>query len=93
MADGDAGVVIKDGRCEPADQDALFGQCLGRLCRFPEPSRSAAEATKALAGQGILIRRFASPIFHDYARITIGHEQELRRAVTALEAFLRQAAA
>lgn len=63
------------------------------LVRFPDTGRSAAEATKALAGQGILIRRFASPIFDDYARITIGHEQELRRAVTALEAFLRQAAA
>jgi histidinol-phosphate aminotransferase len=73
---------------EPVPSQANFV-----LVRFPDPGHSAADATQALAAQGILIRRFASPIFEDFARITIGHAGDLQRAVTALEAFLGKAAA
>lgn len=68
---------------EPVQSQANFV-----LVRFPGPAHSAKGATDALADDGILIRRFASPLFADYARITIGHESQLRRAVTALQGFL-----
>lgn len=74
--------LIKLG-LEPLPSQANFV-----LVRFPNPGLSAAAATEALAAKGILIRRFASPLFDGYARITIGHEHELQFALNALSTFL-----
>lgn len=71
---------------EPVPSQANFV-----LVRFPDPSRSAAAATRALAARGILIRRFAAPIFDEYARITIGKERELHTALAALAEFMAPA--
>jgi len=63
------------------------------LVGFPDPARPAAHAAQALRGQGIAVRRFASPAFDACLRITIGPEPDLRRCLAALRASLMAPAA
>jgi histidinol-phosphate aminotransferase len=68
--------------------DPVQSQANFVLVRFADRAHSAKAASDALAEEGILIRRFASPLFEDYARITIGRESELRRALDAVRRFV-----
>lgn len=58
------------------------------LVKFPDPHKSAAAATDALRAAGIAVRRFGSPAYRDYIRITIGLPEELAACVFAIAAFL-----
>ncbi|MFU0507048.1 pyridoxal phosphate-dependent aminotransferase [Pseudaminobacter sp. NGMCC 1.201702] len=58
------------------------------LVRFPDPHRSAAAASDALRARGIAVRRFGSPAYRDYIRITIGLPDELDACVSAIASFL-----
>ncbi|WP_170415915.1 pyridoxal phosphate-dependent aminotransferase [Ruegeria atlantica] len=58
------------------------------LVHFPDPEKSAEAADLFLRGQGIAVRRFASPAYREYIRITIGHRHELQAARDGLAAFL-----
>ena len=58
------------------------------LVRFDDPARSAQAADRELRQGGIAVRRFASPAYDDYIRITIGHPGDLRATVNALSRFL-----
>jgi len=48
----------------------------------------ALEATKYLRNHGVAIRRFASPAYHDCARITVGLESEQDYALNLLEQWI-----
>jgi histidinol-phosphate aminotransferase len=63
-------------------------QCNFILVRFDDPAKSAAEASRYLAERGIVVRRFNSPDYRDYVRITVGHEHEMHAVADALGAFL-----
>ena len=84
-----------------AEAKAAFGDRLRRLglhvaasetnfvlVRFDDPARPAAAAWKYLRSLGIATRRFASPAYNDYVRITLGLERELARTADALADFL-----
>jgi len=58
------------------------------LIRFPDPAKSAEAVDHFLRQRGIAIRRFASPAYRDYIRITVGHPHELRAARDGIAAFL-----
>ena len=58
------------------------------LVHFPDPARSAEACDSALRQKGIALRRFASPAYKDYVRITIGHAHEIKAARDAIAAFL-----
>lgn len=58
------------------------------LVRFPDPHKGAAAASDALRAAGIAVRRFASPAYRDYMRITIGLPDELDACVSAISSFL-----
>ena len=58
------------------------------LVHFPDPGRSAKAATGALLQDGIAVRRFASPAYADYLRITIGHMNDLKAARDGISSFL-----
>lgn len=58
------------------------------LVHFPNQERSAGAATQALRQQGIAVRRFASPAYGDYLRITVGHMSDLQIARDAIARFL-----
>ena len=58
------------------------------LVGFPDPSRTAEAADAALRMRGIAVRRFASPAYRDYIRITIGRPDELRACVDVIHSFL-----
>lgn len=59
------------------------------LVEFSDPGKSASAVDAALRQKGIAIRRFASPAYAEYIRITIGHPQELQAVVTGITAFLK----
>ncbi len=59
------------------------------LVHFPDATRSAEACDRALRQRGIAIRRFASPAFMDYIRITIGHSHEIKASRDAIETFLK----
>jgi histidinol-phosphate aminotransferase len=61
------------------------------LVRFDNPTRPAAAADKYLRSLGIATRRFASPAYVDYVRITLGLERELARTAEGLAAFMDSA--
>ncbi|MCV2866368.1 aminotransferase class I/II-fold pyridoxal phosphate-dependent enzyme [Defluviimonas sp. WL0075] len=58
------------------------------LVKFPNPEKTAEAADAALRARGISVRRFASPAFHDFIRITIGRPEELRACVAVISSFL-----
>ncbi|WP_298854127.1 histidinol-phosphate transaminase [uncultured Ruegeria sp.] len=58
------------------------------LVHFRDPKRSARAVDRYLRGQGIAVRRFASPAYDEYIRITIGHRHELQAAQDGIAAFL-----
>lgn len=62
------------------------------LVKFPDADHAASAADAALRARGIAIRRFASPAFRDYIRITIGRPDELQQCVAAISAFLKEKA-
>jgi len=62
------------------------------LVKFPDADHAASVADAALRARGIAIRRFASPAFRDYIRITIGRPDELQQCVAAISAFLKEKA-
>jgi histidinol-phosphate aminotransferase len=62
------------------------------LVKFPDADHAASAADAALRARGIALRRFASPAFRDYIRITIGRPDELQQCVAAISAFLKEKA-
>ncbi|WP_424830310.1 pyridoxal phosphate-dependent aminotransferase [Ruegeria sp.] len=58
------------------------------LVHMPDPEKSAAAADMALRQKGIAVRRFASPAYQDYIRISIGHRHELKAARDGIASFL-----
>lgn len=60
------------------------------LVQFPDPDRSAEAVDVYLRGEGIAVRRFASPAYADYIRISIGHPNELKAARDGIAKFLRE---
>ncbi len=58
------------------------------LVHFPNPDRSAEAVDHALRRKGIAVRRFASPAYKDYIRITIGLPHELKAARDGIAGFL-----
>ena len=59
------------------------------LIKFPDPDKSAVDVDHFLRQKGIAVRRFASPAYQDYIRITIGHQSELQAAVAGISEFLK----
>ncbi len=58
------------------------------LVRFPDPDRSAAAVEGYLKARGVLVRRFASPAYTDYIRITLGLPRENTVCADGIGAFL-----
>ena len=58
------------------------------LVKFSDPHKSAAAASDALRAEGIAVRRFGTPTYQDYIRITIGLPEELDACVSAISSFL-----
>ena len=58
------------------------------LVKFPNPDLTAAAACDALRAGGIAVRRFGSPAYRDFIRITIGLPDELAACVAAVASFL-----
>lgn len=58
------------------------------LVNFPDANRSAKSAHEYLRQNGIAVRRFASPAFDDYIRITIGYDRDLRATRDCISNFL-----
>ena len=58
------------------------------LVHFPGAKKSANAAELFLRQDGIAVRRFASPAYRDYIRITIGHQRDLRVARDGVAKFL-----
>jgi|TARA_B110000093_G_scaffold167591_1_gene193931 histidinol-phosphate aminotransferase len=58
------------------------------LVYFPDANRSAKSAHEYLRQNGIAVRRFASPAFDDYIRITIGYDRDLKVTRNCLFNFL-----
>ncbi|MEO1192044.1 MAG: histidinol-phosphate transaminase [Pseudomonadota bacterium] len=58
------------------------------LVRFTDPAKSAAEAERHLAGQGILVRHMAAYGLPEALRITIGQQAEMEVVLDALRDFL-----
>lgn len=58
------------------------------LVQFPDPRKSAEAVDRFLRQRGVAVRRFASPAYRDYIRITIGHRHELQAARDGIAAFL-----
>ena len=58
------------------------------LVYFPDTNKSAKSAHEYLRQNGIAVRRFASPTFDDYIRITIGYDRDLRVTRNCLSNFL-----
>ena len=61
------------------------------LVNFPDPEKSAIAVDHALRQRGIAIRRFASPAYHNYIRITIGQPSELKLVRDEIANFLNGA--
>lgn len=59
------------------------------LVHFPDPEKSAEAVDHALRQQGIAVRRFASPAYKEYVRLTIGQRQELIAARDGIARFLK----
>jgi histidinol-phosphate aminotransferase len=59
------------------------------LAEFPNSNRSAEDVDTALQQHGIAIRRFASPAFKNYIRITIGRPEDLQECRNVIERFLQ----
>ncbi len=62
------------------------------LVHFPDPENGAEAADRFLRQRGVAVRRFASPAYHEYVRITIGYPHEMRAARDAIAAFLDRGA-
>ena len=58
------------------------------LVHFPGSDKSAEAADHFLRQKGIAIRRFASPAYKEYIRITVGQPQELKAVRDAIAQFL-----
>lgn len=58
------------------------------LVKFPGPEKTAEAADSALQAGGIAVRRFASPAYRNYIRITIGRPEELRACVAVISSYL-----
>ena len=58
------------------------------LVHFPHEDKSAEAVDRFLRQRGIAVRRFASPAYSDYIRITIGYPHELQAARDGIAAFL-----
>ena len=58
------------------------------LVHFPDPKKSAEAADHALRQRGIAVRRFASPAYREYIRITVGHPHEMRLVRDGIADFL-----
>ncbi|WP_170765077.1 pyridoxal phosphate-dependent aminotransferase [Ruegeria lacuscaerulensis] len=58
------------------------------LVHFHNPEKSAEAVDHALRQQGIAARRFASPAYKDYIRLTVGQSQELKAARDGIAQFL-----
>lgn len=61
------------------------------LVPFEDPQKTAIEADAFLTARGIVARRFASAIFSNCMRFTIGREEEMIAAGDALEEFVKGA--
>ncbi|MDU8944114.1 pyridoxal phosphate-dependent aminotransferase [Ovoidimarina sediminis] len=59
------------------------------LVQFPDAGKPARLADQFLRRKGIAVRRFASPAYEDYIRISIGFPHELRAVRDGIAAFLR----
>lgn len=68
--------------------DVIPSQANFILVHFPDAERSAEAADAALRQNGIAIRRFASPAYKDYIRISIGHSHELSATRDGIAEFL-----
>lgn len=62
------------------------------LMKFPDPGKNAASASDALRASGIAVRRFGSPAYRDFIRITIGLPDELAACVAAIGSFFESRA-
>ena len=84
----------RDGRAWLSEQLSALGleivpsQTNFVLAGFADPDKSAEAADRHLRAAGIAIRRFPSPAFRNYLRITLGRRAELARVVDVLKAFL-----
>ncbi|MGI9388441.1 MAG: pyridoxal phosphate-dependent aminotransferase [Boseongicola sp.] len=58
------------------------------LIHLPNPDRSAVALDGSLRRNGVALRRMASDAYHDYIRISIGFEHELKRTVELISSFL-----
>lgn len=58
------------------------------LVQFPDPDRSAEAVDQFLRQKGIAVRRFASPAYKEYVRITIGLPHELKAVRDGIADFL-----
>lgn len=58
------------------------------LLAFPDPEQTASGAASALLKRGIAIRRFTAPAYDHCLRMTIGFEDNLREAESALAEHL-----
>lgn len=76
------------GQLENLGLEVVPSQANFLLVKFSDPHRSAAAASDALRARGIAVRRFGSPAYRDYIRITIGLPEELAACVGAIAAFL-----
>ncbi len=61
------------------------------LVHFPDPEKSAEAVERFLRLKGIAVRRFASPAYKDYIRITIGQSHELTAVRDGIAEFLEGA--
>ncbi len=68
--------------------DVIPSQANFVLVHFPDGNKSAEAAKRALLQHGIAVRRFASPAYKDYLRITVGHMHELKIARDGIAKFL-----
>jgi histidinol-phosphate/aromatic aminotransferase/cobyric acid decarboxylase-like protein len=58
------------------------------LIKFPDARQSAKQVDQYLRNRGIYLRRFASPAFDDYIRITLGHRSNVDFAIDTIADFL-----
>ena len=58
------------------------------LVKFRNPEKTAEAADAALRARGVAVRRFASPAYQDFIRITIGRPEELRACVAGISSYL-----
>ncbi|WP_406645553.1 histidinol-phosphate transaminase [Aliisedimentitalea scapharcae] len=59
------------------------------LVKFADPKKSAESVDQFLRHKGIAIRRFASPAYRDYIRITIGHRADMQATLDGISDFLK----